>query len=184
MNWLLYSLTTAFFFGLYGVLLHSGSMGMKDPVLGRYKAFLFVGIAYFLVAVLVPLALLKAKGAEFAFPLPGWSWSLAAGVAGAVGAFFILLAFGAKGIPSAVMSIVFAGAPIVNAFVSMAIHPPKGGYSAVPPQFVLGIVLAAIGGCLVALYKPAPAPATDTASAVSSAPVASEIPSDLDEQGL
>lgn len=159
MNWLLYSLMTAFFFGLYGVLLHSGSMGMKDAVNGRYKAFLFVGIAYFLVAVLVPLILLKAKGAEFAFPTQGWTWSLAAGTAGAIGAFGILLAFGAKGIPAAVMSIVFAGAPIVNAFVSMALHPPAGGLKGISWQFLVGIVLAAVGGCLVALYKPAPGPA-------------------------
>ena len=158
MNWLIYSLLTAFFFGLYGVLLHSGSMGMKDPVNGRYKAFLFVGIAYFLVAVVVPLVLLKLKGAELSFPSQGWTWSLAAGLAGAFGAFGILLAFGAKGSPAAVMSIVFAGAPIVNAFVSMSLHPPAGGMKAVPWQFLVGIVLAAIGGCLVALYKPAPGP--------------------------
>ena len=37
MNWLTYSLMTAFFFGFYGVALHSGSMGMKDPASGRYK---------------------------------------------------------------------------------------------------------------------------------------------------
>jgi drug/metabolite transporter (DMT)-like permease len=171
MNWLIYSLMTAFFFGIYGVLLHSGSMGMKDSVNGRYKAFLFVGVAYFLVAVLVPLILLKFKGAEFTFPTAGWSWSLAAGVAGAIGAFGILLAFGAKGIPSAVMSIVFAGAPIVNAFVSMSLHPPQGGLRAVPWQFMVGIVLAAVGGCLVALYKPNPAPPAAHASVQAPAAV-------------
>lgn len=169
MNWLLYSLMTAFFFGLYGVLLHSGSMGMKDPVNGRYKAFLFVGVAYFLVAVVVPLILLKFKGAEFAFPTQGWTWSLAAGVAGAIGAFGILLAFGAKGLPAAVMSIVFAGAPIVNAFVSMALHPPAGGLKGISWQFLVGIVLAAVGGCLVALYKPAPGPAKAQAPPVETA---------------
>ncbi|MEM8930470.1 MAG: hypothetical protein AAGE94_04815 [Acidobacteriota bacterium] len=172
MNWLLYALSTAFFFGLYGVLLHSGSMGMKDPVLGRWKAFLFVGIAYTIVAGILPIILLKAKGAELSFPTQGWTWSLAAGAAGAFGAFGILLAFGAKGSPAAVMSIVFAGAPIVNAFVSMALHPPKGGFSAIPIPFLIGIVLAATGGCLVALYKPAPgdaAPSATPPAAVSTA---------------
>ncbi|MEM1203190.1 MAG: hypothetical protein AAGN66_08175 [Acidobacteriota bacterium] len=158
MNWLIYSLMTAFFFGLYGVSLHSGSMGMKDPNFGRFKAFLFVGIAYLIIAVIVPLILLKLQGADMSFPTKGWSWSLVAGFAGALGAFCILLAFGAKGMPSAVMSIVFAGAPIVNAFVSMALHPPKGGWSAIPIPFILGIFLAATGGCLVALYKPEAAP--------------------------
>jgi hypothetical protein len=38
----------------------------------------------------------------------------------------------------------------------MALHPPAGGWQKLPWPFVLGIVLAAIGGCLVSLYKPAP----------------------------
>jgi hypothetical protein len=55
------------------------------------------------------------------------------------------------------MSIVFAGAPVVNAFASMMIHPPAGGLSSLKWQFVAGILLAALGGGLVTLYKPAPA---------------------------
>jgi len=31
-----------------------------------------------------------------------------------------------------------------------------GGWQKLPWPFVLGIVMAAIGGCLVTLYKPAP----------------------------
>jgi hypothetical protein len=63
------------------------------------------------------------------------------------------------------MSIVFAGAPIVNASVALAVHPPAGGWSSLRWQFVLGIVLAAVGGCLVTLYKPGPAPAGPPAAA-------------------
>ena len=55
MNWLAYSLMTALFFGLYGIFLHSGQIAMKDPVMGRYKAFLFVGVAYLVIAVIVPI---------------------------------------------------------------------------------------------------------------------------------
>jgi hypothetical protein len=66
----------------------------------------------------------------------------------------VLLAFGAKGTPAVVMSIVFAGAPIVNAIVAIWQHPPPGGFSSIKPQFYLGIILAALGGCLVTLYKP------------------------------
>lgn len=157
MNWLIFSLMTALCFGLYGIFLHSGQVSMKDPALGRYKAFLFVGVAYFVVAVLLPLVLLKVQGAAMKFPAKGMGLSFVAGTLGAVGAFCILLAFGAKGTPAAVMSIVFAGAPVVNAIVSMSLHPPKGGVSAIPWQFVLGILLAALGGCLVTMYKPAPA---------------------------
>ncbi len=159
LTWLMFSLLTVASWGVYGVFLHTGQMGMGDPVNGRYKAFLFVGIAYFITAVLAPAALLWAKGASWVFPAKGAWWSLIAGIVGAIGAFGVLLAFGAQGKPAAVMAIVFAGAPIVNAIVSLMMHPPAGGWGAIKPQFYLGILLAAVGGCLVTFFKPAPAPA-------------------------
>lgn len=158
MTWLLWALMTVGCWGVYGVLLHTGQVSMGDPVNGRYKAFLFVGLAYFLTAVLAPLLVLRWNGADWNYPAGGMVWSLLAGIFGAIGAFGVLLAFGAKGSPAAVMSIIFAGAPIVNAFVAMAVHPPAGGLGSVRWQFVLGIALAAVGGCLVTLYKPTPAP--------------------------
>ena len=160
--WLLFALMTVASWGLYGVFLHSGQTLMKDPVTGRYKAFLFVGIAYFLIAVLAPLAVLWFKGATWQFTTGGMTWSLLAGTVGAIGAFCVLVAFGAGGSPSVVMSIIFAGAPIVNAVVALSLHPPAGGFKALPLPFILGIVLAAVGGCLVTLYKPAPARAGQT----------------------
>jgi hypothetical protein len=159
-TWLLFAFLTVVSWGVYGVFLHNGQTNMGDPVHGRYKAFLFVGVAYFLVAVLAPLAMLKMGGATWSFPAKGLWWSLVAGIVGAVGAFGVLLAFGAapKPVPvyvPVIMSIIFAGAPIVNAFVSMAAHPPQGGMSAIPWQFWLGLVLAATGGALVTKFKPA-----------------------------
>jgi uncharacterized membrane protein YeaQ/YmgE (transglycosylase-associated protein family) len=154
--WLLFSLLTVGCWGLYGAFLHSGQQGMHDPINGRYKAFLCVGLAYFLTAVLAPLAILWFRGATWSFSPGGVAWSVLAGIVGAVGAFGVLLAFGAKGTPAVVMSIVFAGAPVLNALYSLAMHPPAGGWLKLPVPFVLGIVLAAIGGCLVSLYKPAP----------------------------
>ena len=158
MNWLVFALMTVVSWGVYGIFLHSGQLGMKDPVHGRYKAFLFVGIAYFLTAVLAPLVTLLVRGADWNYPAKGMWWSLVAGIVGAIGAFCVLLAFRAQGAPSVVMAIVFAGAPIVNAAVAILQHPPAGGWSAIKPQFFLGIVLAALGGCLVTYYKPNPAP--------------------------
>lgn len=171
MQWLIYALLTVFTWGLYGVFLHSGQMAMGDPVFGRYKAFLWVGIAYFLFAVLAPLVLLKAQGANWSFPSKGVWVSLFAGTLGAVGAFGTLLAFGAKGTPAVVMSIVFAGAPVVNSIAAMMMHPPKDGIAAVPWQFYVGILMAAVGGCLVVYYRPPPAPAAkSTAAAVRVTP--------------
>ncbi|HEY9172817.1 MAG TPA: hypothetical protein VI136_11080 [Verrucomicrobiae bacterium] len=156
--WLLFSLFTVVCWGLYGAFLHAGQTSMNDPVNGRYKAFLFVGIAYFLFAVLAPLALLVIRGASWNFTPGGMGWSLFAGILGAAGAFGVLLAFGAKGTPAVVMSIVFAGAPVLNAIYTLIMHPPAGGWTKLPLPFLLGIILAAVGGCLVSLYKPAPAP--------------------------
>lgn len=156
MGWLIYALMTVCCWGLYGIFLHGGQIGMGDPENGRYKAYLFVGIAYFLTAVLAPLAILVFKGASWSFPYQGAKTSLIAGIVGAAGAFFVLLAFGAKGTPATVMTIVFAGAPVVNAVVAMALRPPAGGLSAVRWQFIAGIVLAVAGGGLVTLYKPPP----------------------------
>ena len=156
--WLAFALMTVLFWGTYGTFLHAGQMGMSDPVHGRYKAFLFVGVAYVFTAVIAPLVLLKAGGATWSFPVKGIWLSLTAGVVGAAGAFCVLLAFGAKGAPSVVMAIVFAGAPIVNALVALSLHPPAGGWGAIRWPFYLGIVLAALGGCLVTLYKPPPGP--------------------------
>lgn len=157
MNWLVFALMTVLSWGVYGVFLHTGQMAMKDSVNGRYMAFLYVGIAYFLVAVLGPIVMLKLQGGRldfWAYPSKGLWWSLIAGIVGAIGAFGVLLAFGAKGTPHVVMSIVFAGAPIVNAIVALLMHPPAGGWGSIKPQFYLGILLAAVGGCLVTLYKP------------------------------
>jgi len=162
---------------------------MKDPMMGRYKSFLFVGFAYFLVAIIGPLIYLRLYGKPgdtnfFTYPSKGWTWSLIAGTVGAIGAFGLLLAFGSApgATPAAraayvpvVMCIVFGAAPIVNAFASMAFPPEGVVHFEIKPQFWLGIVLAAVGGCFVALYKPEPAgghaaPAVQAAPAHAGAP--------------
>jgi hypothetical protein len=74
------------------------------------------------------------------------------------------MAAGAKGgmspaiVAVSVMSIIFAGAPLVNAIVAIWMHPPTGGLGAIPWQFMFGIVLAALGGFMVVKYKPGPPP--------------------------
>src|SRR5205823_3844487 len=170
LTWLAFAFVTVVSWGVYGVFLHTGQMAMKDTVNGRYKAFLFVGIAYFLTAVLAPLVLLLVRGADWNYPKSGMLWSLVAGIAGAIGAFCVLLAFGAKGTPAVVMSIVFAGAPVVNALVAVFQHPPEGGFASIKPQFYIGILLAALGGCLVSYYRPNPPAATPAPTITAQAP--------------
>jgi hypothetical protein len=158
MNWLTFALMTVVSWGLYGIFLHSGQTAMADKSNGLYKAFLFVGLAYFLTAVLAPLGMLVARKATWSMPPAGMGWSLVAGIVGALGAFCVLLAFADKNSPGpgVVMSIVFGGAPVVNAVVSLVLHPPSGGWGSIKPQFYLGIAMAALGGCLVTFYKPGP----------------------------
>ncbi len=155
--WLIFVFMTVSSWGLYGVFLHQGQVAMGDLKVDpnvRYKAFLFVGLAYLLAAVIGSALMLIVNGSDWQFTGKGVSWSFLAGLVGAIGAFGVLLAFGAGGRPAVVMSIVFAGAPIVNAVVATLSHPPAGGWGAVRWQFVAGILLAALGGCLVMLYRP------------------------------
>ena len=55
MTWLFFALMTVASWGVYGIFLHKGAIGMGDPENGRYKAFLWVGIAYFVTAVAAPI---------------------------------------------------------------------------------------------------------------------------------
>jgi hypothetical protein len=160
--WLFFALLTVLMWGTYGIFLHSGSMGMKGANSGpmaveiaRYKAFLWVGLAYFLIAIIGPMVFLMVKGADWSMPAKGIGWSFLAGTVGAFGALFVLVAFGQPGgLPPNVMSIVFAGAPVVNAVVHFSLHPPKGGIQWAHSPFYAGILLAAVGGFLVAQYNP------------------------------
>jgi hypothetical protein len=136
-------------------------MKMDNQEHGRIMAFLWVGIAYFLTAVIAPIIILKIKGGPidfWAYPTKGWQWSLIAGTLGAIGALGVLLAFGAAPKPTVayvpvIMSIIFAGAPIVNAIVNTT---KTKAWSNVSGVFILGIVLAACGGYLVTKYAPKP----------------------------
>src|SRR5260221_12569561 len=109
MKWLAFTLMTVVSWGLYGILLHHGQTVMKDKSNALYQSFLFVGLAYFLTAVLAPLAILLARKADWSIPPSGMFWSLMAGVVGAAGAFCVLLAFGTRHVPPPVVrSIVFS----------------------------------------------------------------------------
>ncbi len=150
LGWLAFTLLTISMWGLYGIFLHKGQGLMADPVLGRYKAFLWVGVAYMLIAVLAPVGLLVAKGASWSMTSGGITWSILAGTVGAIGAFCVLLAFGAGGTPAKVMTLVFAGAPVVNAVVAITL---AGAWGEVRWTLVLGILLAVAGSALVTISK-------------------------------
>ena len=159
MNYIYFALLTVVCWGTYGVCMHIGSSNMADKENGRIMAFLWVGLAYFLTAVVAPLIILKLKGGNIAFwsyPTKGWQWSLIAGTLGAIGALGVLLAFGKMPSPAyvpVIMPIIFAGAPMVNAIVSTT---KENNWGNVKPLFLLGIALAAGGGYLLTKHAPKP----------------------------
>jgi len=151
-SWLWFVLLTILCWGSYVPAIHEGqsAIGGKNRALW---AFLFVGVAYCLVAVLVPAGLLAARQDLVNIPnLKGSTISVIAGVLGAVGALGVILALMNGGTPKTVPPLVFAGAPIMATLVALALHPPKS----IPDlRFFLGILLAAGGAALVLRYKPA-----------------------------
>ena len=144
---------------------------MGDKENGRIMAFLWVGVAYLLTAVIAPIIILKLKGGPidfWAYPGKGWQWALIAGTLGARGALGALLACGAAPKPTVayvpvIMSVIFAGAPIVNAIVSTT---KEGNWPHVKLPFLLGIALAAVGGYLATKHAPKP-PKSPPAAEVS-----------------
>lgn len=147
MGWVLFVAGAVLSWGVYGVLLHQGGVQLGNPL----KALLCVGVAYFLIGVLVPVAALSAQGGLGGFNSAGLTSATVAGALGAIGAACIIYAFRYGGLPLYVMPLVFGGAPIVNVFFSMVLHPPK---NPVNPMLYLGLVFAAIGAAMVLYFRP------------------------------
>jgi hypothetical protein len=133
--------------GAYGVLLHMGQVQLGNPL----KALLCVGVAYFLVGVIIPVVGLGAQGNLSGFNSTGLVTATIAGILGAAGAVCIIYSFRFGGLPYYVMPLVFGGAPIVNVLVSSIIHPPK---AAINPMLYLGFVFASIGAAMVLYFRP------------------------------
>jgi hypothetical protein len=131
----------------YGPLLHVGQTAMGSP----WRALLCVGLAYFLIGVVVPSAVLGARGELRGFTALGLRSGLAAGALGVTGALCIISAFNYGGAPVYVMPLVYSGAPVVNVLLSMLLHPPKYSPS---PFLYLGMALAATGASMVLYFKP------------------------------
>ena len=162
---LLFVAGAALSWGVSVPVVHQASQGLKSNL----RAFLMVGIAYFLVAVVVPVVMIfllksdpTAKG-EPNFNFGPVTWGIAAGTAGAIGALCVIFAVTKAGPGGAiyVAPLVFAGAPIINTFATLYyFHPVK---TAPDWKFFLGLVMAAAGMVMVMLFKPTDAPAAPTA---------------------
>ena len=161
---LLFTAVTFVSWGAYGPTLHHGATALNHDSL---RAFVGVGLAYFLIAVIIPFLILKRSGEVGKWTLTGTIYSLVAGAVGAVGALGILLALGYGGLPIYVMPLVFGFAPVVNTLVTAFLSRT---FNQIRPIFVVGVVAAALGAVGVLTFKPTPTKAAVPALAAAAAP--------------
>ncbi len=153
---LIFVVMTFLCWGLYGPVLHVGqeTLGGGHGQKSLLRPLICVGFAYFLIAVLFPVVVLKTKGEKGAWSFSGFLWSFVAGAVGAIGALGIVLAFKFGGKPFYVMPLVFGLAPIINTLVTMAMGRT---FKQASVPFYIGILIVAIGAAGVLYNKPKPA---------------------------
>src|SRR5262249_57939006 len=110
MVWVIFAVGAALSWGLYGPVLHKGQTELGNP----FRALLCVGMAYFLIGVLVPIAALGAQGGLKGFNSGGITWATLGGALGAFGSICIIYAFKVGGVPSYVMPPAVRGPPLAN----------------------------------------------------------------------
>lgn len=149
---ILFTAMTALCWGVYGPTLHRGQTAMAGS---RLRPFICVGLAYFLIAVIVPILLLARWDEPGSFTFAGSTWSFIGGAAGALGALGIIMAFNFGGKPIFVMPLVFGGAPVINTFVSVI---QAGNYHELHPMFYAGLIVVMAGAVTVLVFAPKPTP--------------------------
>lgn len=171
--------------GIYVPMVHDATAKLGSNL----RAFLMVGVAYFLVAVLVPgIFIFLLKSDPTAKDVSKLNWfgpsvlsGILAGVSGAVGALCVIFAtrdavasVGPVVGPLVVAPLVFAGAPIINTIASITIFAHGKKFEAPGLLFYVGLALAATGMATVMVNKPKAVPdakpVAATASAVGAAP--------------
>jgi len=153
------------FFGGTELTTRPGTIG------GRLASILCVGIAYFLLGVVVPIVLMSVRDdAKPEWKTTGLVFSGLAGVAGAVGAICVIFASKAavdaakvEGVNPAtyrmyIAPLIFSLAPAINTVLSLLWHPKAGDpwvFDFEIPGWKLpaGIVLVALGTFLVLMSK-------------------------------
>jgi drug/metabolite transporter (DMT)-like permease len=199
--WLVYVALAGLSWGTYVPLIFYGGNELGGKPGSRFMAILCVGVAYFVIAVLFPLAMFFSKQAEWPpVTTSGLVFSGLAGVAGAVGALCVI--FASKSATAAAVSaglrpetyrlfiapLIFGLAPVINTLVSTVWHPKPGQpfhFDLELPGWKLwvGILLVGIGAALVlfskeeAESKPAGEKKTAAITATSLPPGTSEVAS-------
>ncbi len=170
---ILFAVGTAVFWGCYGPTIGNAQTPRVDgrPLMPPegwtpFKPYVFIGIAYLVIAIAGGLVMMKVKGDSFDYSGAHFAtakWGFLAGALGAAGALCLTTAMMmSRGNALLVMPIVFGGAVSVTAIVSiLKLH----GDVAVNPLLWVGMVLTVVGVVIVAMNTPhghAPSPAKTT----------------------
>jgi hypothetical protein len=155
--WMVFVGLAGLCWGVYVPLIAQGGKGLKNS----YAAILCVGVAYFVIAIVLPLLIMWWKQMKPAWNADGVVFATLAGAAGALGALCVVFAtFQYGGNRLYVAPVIFALAPVINTIVSLLWQPAPGsvlhiGAPAQSPgwKFYLGMVLAGLGAALVLYSK-------------------------------
>ncbi|MBI1915640.1 MAG: hypothetical protein HYS12_13050 [Planctomycetes bacterium] len=191
-EWLLYVALAGLSWGTYVPLIFYGGNQLGKPPGSRLMAILCVGVAYFILAVAIPLAFFLSRQVEWpSVKTTGLVFSGMAGVAGAVGALCVIFATSsataqarAEGVDINtyklyIAPLIFGLAPVINTLVSSLWHPDQErSFHFDPPGWKLwvGIVLISIGAGLVLFSKEEAEAAKSSSKKPATAPIASREP--------
>jgi uncharacterized membrane protein len=176
----LFALGTAMCWGMYGPALGNARSPVKPPhpdFWSPFKPYVFIGVAYLVIAIVGGLIAMKLKGDTFSYAgahAAARNWGFIAGSLGAAGALFLTNAvISSKGNTALVMPIVFGGAVSVNAIFA---YSQLRNSVNISPVLWVGMVFVVVGVVLVAKNTPHGAPAKpapqipEAEQSVSSAP--------------
>ena len=179
---ILFAIGTAIFWGCYGPAIGNAQAPMVDgaKLWSPFKPYVFIGIAYLVIAVIGGLIMMGVKGDTYDFSgqhFATMKWGFLAGSLGAFGALCLTTAMmTSKGNALLVMPIVFGGAVSITAIVS--ILRLYGGVT-VNPLLWVGMALTVVGVILVAMNTPhghavPKKPAVETTASNPPAPITND----------
>jgi len=176
--WWVYVILAGLAWGTYVPIIFYGGQELAvktSPLGGRLASILCVGVAYFFLAVIVPVVMMSIRDdATPEWKTNGLVFSGLAGVAGAVGAICVI--FASKAAVDAaraegattpqelaayrmyIAPLIFALAPAINTLLSLIWHPKPGDpwhfdFHMPGWKLPLGIVFVALGTFLVLMSK-------------------------------
>lgn len=172
-EWQFYVLLAGLSWGTYVPIIFFGGSELGGKPASRIMAILCVGLAYFVLGVVLPLILFATgvqKWSDVNITANGLIFSALAGAAGAIGAICVVFATksaigaaNADGVPPStykvfIAPLIFGLAPVINVLVSMIWHPKPGnwahfGFEMPGWKLIVGIVLVGLGAALVLLAK-------------------------------